>query len=102
VNQAILGILAKGVFGGSIFLILYIVYREFMENRIKTEQAEIKLGEKTNADIVQNESDSDLVDRLNEQFSIPTDISSDPSSKGSTGPISGSSSADGSLKKPRN
>jgi hypothetical protein len=72
-SDALLAIFSKAVFGGSILLILYIVYREWKLNKIKAEQDEIALGEKENEDIVANLSDPDLVATINSEFSkLPT------------------------------
>ena len=91
--------LAKALFGGSILLIIYIVYSEVVTSRIKKEQADIKLGEEENANTVKNLSDNQLVDKLNEEFGIPRDVPSRPTSTEPTSAISGSSSTDGRTKK---
>jgi hypothetical protein len=84
-------LLSKVVFGGSIFLVLYIVYREYTLNRIKAENAEIALGEKENEDLVSAESDTDLIGSAS---------SSSPTKP--TGALPGSPIANGNAKKPSN
>lgn len=81
-NDAILEIAAKGVFGGSLLLIVYIVYREWKLNKIAAEQAEIKLGEKENEDLVANLSDPDLVNTINSEFAKLPAAPSKPDKKG--------------------
>ena len=81
-TEAIWGILAKGVFGGSILLIITIVYREYKLSKIKAEQEEIELGEKDNEDLVANLDDQQLVDTINSEFSkLPKPPSRPPTKK---------------------
>lgn len=81
-SDVVLEIFAKGVFGGSLLLIVYIVYREWKLNKIAAEQAEIKLGEKENEDLVSTLDDKQLVDTINSEFSkLPTPPSK-PDKKG--------------------
>jgi hypothetical protein len=53
------------IFGGSIVLIIYIVYYEWKKSQILAEQDEIALGEKENEDAVNNLNDSAIVDAIN-------------------------------------
>lgn len=69
ISDFALNILAKSVFGGSLVLIVYVLYREFSLNRIKAENDEIALGEKNNEDLVNSFSDNDLVDAINKEYS---------------------------------
>jgi hypothetical protein len=72
-NELAIEIFSKAVFGGSIFLIIYIIYREWKLSKIKAEQLEIELGEKKNEDIVANLSDPDLMATINSEFAkLPT------------------------------
>jgi hypothetical protein len=63
-----ISILAKSIFGASLILIIYVVYREWKITRINAEQNEISLGEKTNEDIVASLTNNELVDALNKEL----------------------------------
>jgi hypothetical protein len=75
-------IFSKLVFGGSICLILYIVYREWKYAKIKAEQAEMELGEKENEDLVSAMSDQQLIDTVNSEVAkLPIPPSRPPTKK---------------------
>ena len=91
-------LLSKGAFIGSICLILYIIYFEWKSAKVNAEKNEIKLGEIENEDLVNSESDIDLIDSINKEFSPRSSV---PSTKpGSSLP--GSPNANGNAKKPTN
>jgi len=58
--------LSKAIFGGSIVLVIYIVYKEWIKNRITAEQDEIEMGELKNEGIIDALSDAELVKHVNE------------------------------------
>ena len=62
-------ILSKLVFGGSILLIMGVVYREWKLARISAEENKIKLAEKENEDLVNDQSDPAVVDSINKIIS---------------------------------
>jgi hypothetical protein len=97
-SDVALNILAKTVFGGSLIAIIYVVYREFTLNRIRAENAEISLGEKTNEDLVNSESDAQLVNDINAEFG-PT---SNASTTKPASALPGSPIANGNAKKSSN
>ena len=65
----LLVLLSKFVFAGSVLLVLYIVYFEWKTAKIRAEEAEIKLGEKQNEDLVDSLDDTQLINTINEEFS---------------------------------
>lgn len=81
-SDAVLAIFSKGVFGGSILLIMYIVYREWKLSKIAAEEAKIELGEKANESVVDSLNDKQLVDTINEELSKLPIPPSKPDKKG--------------------
>jgi hypothetical protein len=71
------------VFIASICLIIYIVYYEYSMAKINAENAKIRLGEKENEDLVDNLSDSELVQLANKSES---GLPSSPTALDSTDP----------------
>lgn len=65
-SSQVLEFLSKTVFGGSIILVLYLVYHEYMTSRISAENAKIALEEKENEDLVDGQSDSAVIDAINQ------------------------------------
>jgi hypothetical protein len=57
------------VFGGSVLLIIYLVYYEWKQARIESEEDEIEMGELKNEGIIESLSDAELVDMANQQSS---------------------------------
>lgn len=53
------------VFGGSLFLIIYIVYYEWKKSQIEAEEDEIEMGELEDENTIKLQSDSDAVDSIN-------------------------------------
>lgn len=74
---------SKFVLVGSIILIIYIIYFELKSARIREEIARIKLGEKENEDLVDNLSQSELVDFANKSES---DLPAAPAAPDKTDP----------------
>lgn len=60
------------VFGGSIILILYLVYYEWKQARIDAEQDEIEMGEMKNEGIIDSLSDAELTDSINKDVGGPS------------------------------
>ena len=56
------------MFSGSIILIIYIVYYEWKQARIDSEQDEIEMGEMKNEGIIDALSDAELVDNINKEL----------------------------------
>lgn len=77
-NPEVILIFSKLIFGGSIVLVVYLAYREYMINKFNAEKAKIQLEEKENEDIIKDLSESDLVDRVNEELSGQPKNSSTP------------------------
>lgn len=73
-----LNIFSKAVFSGSIILIIYLFYKECMINKIKAEKSETVLEELKNEDAVKSETDIDLVNAVNKDFSSGSTSSSNP------------------------
>jgi len=61
-------ILAISFWAAVILLGIYIVYREFMLERVSAEKDEISLGEIKNEDLVNSQSDIDLVNAVNSEL----------------------------------
>ena len=80
-SDQVLLILSKAVFGGSILLIVYLVYREWKLTKIDAEKAEIALGEKENEDRVKNLDPNQLVDLVNDDTSSSGTENSPPTKK---------------------
>lgn len=68
-SSQMIEILSKVIFGGSILVILYVVYYEWKTSQIIAEKNEIALGEKENEDAVNSLDDTALVDVVNKEFS---------------------------------
>jgi hypothetical protein len=64
-DSQILEIFSKVVFGGSIALLIYIVYYEFKKSQFEAEQDEIEMGELENENAIDNSSDADVTDAIN-------------------------------------
>ena len=73
--------LSKAVFGGSIILIIYLVYREWKISKIEAEQAEIKLGEKQDEDVVDSATDAAIIDLINKDIGSVNPSSNTPPKK---------------------
>jgi hypothetical protein len=73
-----LALLSKIIFGGSICLILYIIYFEWRTAQINAEKAQIALGEKENEDRVNSLTPDELLDLVNGIEPGSTKGSSDP------------------------
>jgi hypothetical protein len=72
-SDSILLLLSKGIFGGSVLLVLYLVYREIKMSKIKAEEAEISLGEKENEDLVNGLTPDELIAKVNADLGDTTD-----------------------------
>ena len=64
-DQAAL-LLSKCVFGGAIAVIIYIVYYEWKKSQIEAEQDEIEMGKLENENTINNQSDNDVLNAINE------------------------------------
>lgn len=68
-SDTLLLILSKLVFGGSVILVIFLAYREYIITKLKAQRDELELGERINEDKVNNMSDSELVDSVNKELS---------------------------------
>jgi len=73
-----LSIIAKTVFGGSLILIFYVIYRMIKETAIKAEEEEIKIGEMENENYVNSLSPDELVELINSGKEPNPSISTPP------------------------
>jgi hypothetical protein len=60
-----LEIISKVVFGGSLILIIYLVYYEWKKSQIEAEEDEIEMGELENENTINSQSDSSTIDSIN-------------------------------------
>jgi hypothetical protein len=83
-NAQVIEIVSKLVFGGSLLLIIYIVYFEWKTSQISAEKARIALGEKENEDKVNSLDPNQLVDLVNSDEPSSTEDCPPPKKPGSS------------------
>lgn len=80
-SDTLLAILAEGIFGGSILLVIYLVYYEWKTAKIAAEKAEIELGEKENEDAINSLDDTAVLDLINKDIGSNNPSSNTPPKK---------------------
>ena len=78
-----IAILAKVFFGGSVFVVLYVIYYQWKSARIDAEKYKIEMGEEENENLVDDMSDTAVVDSLNSELGSNNPPSNNPPKKSS-------------------